>query len=46
MKDPNIAAVAHAGSQVVSITWTSGNTDRVDRSALVANLAFRDRGRH
>jgi len=39
MKDPNITAVAHAGGQRVSVTWINGKTDRVDLSALVADLA-------
>ena len=39
MKDPNITAVAHAGGQIVNITWASGKTDRVDLSTLVADLA-------
>ena len=39
MKDPNITTVSHAGGQVVKITWINGKTDRVDLSALVADLA-------
>ena len=39
MKDPNITAVAPVGGQVVAITWANGKTDRVDLSALVADLA-------
>ena len=39
MKDPNITAATPTGGKVVDITWTNGKTDRVDLSALVADLA-------
>lgn len=39
MKEPNITAVAHGGGRVVNVNWINGKTDRVDLSALVADLA-------
>ncbi|MFZ4539812.1 DUF2442 domain-containing protein [Propionivibrio sp.] len=39
MKEPNIKAVVAAGEHAVEITWVSGKVDRVDLSALVADLA-------
>lgn len=39
MKDPNIHTVVYANGQTVTITWANGKTDRVDLSALVAELA-------
>jgi hypothetical protein len=39
MKEPNIKAVTVAGGKSVEITWASGKIDRVNLSALVADLA-------
>ena len=39
MKAPNISAVARLGGQILVITWINGKTDRVDLSALIADLA-------
>jgi len=39
MKQQNITTVAVIGKKSVGITWDSGKVDRVDLSALIADLA-------
>ena len=39
MKQQNISTVTVSGKKAVDITWGSGKVDRVDLSALIADLA-------